>query len=278
MQVITFEPYPAQVLRPASISGRLTTAAEKLELIRATGADEILVLPFTLEFSRTTAEAFLHKLAGSIRPREVWVGEEFAFGKDREGTLGRMSILAETLGFAFVALPRVELAGQVVSSSRIRGLIGDGDVAAANEMLGRWFAIGGVVQEGAKVGRTIGFPTANVQPPDDLVQAADGIYASVAQLDGSDTRLPAMTYIGTRPALNTGARMIETHLLDFDAEIYGQQLVTAFVQRIRPDSDFASVDALVAQMKQDELEARAILRSQTGNLAQTGYNQVWKII
>lgn len=263
--IITFEPIPAQVLRPDSFGGRLTTYEQKVGLLNQLGDPVIAVIPFTREFSCTTAEEFFSELAAEIHIRELWVGEEFALGKDRQGTIECINKLGRVLGFEVVALPRVALDGDVVSSSRVRNLIRSGDVQLASVLLGRRYSVQGIVCEGAKLGRTIGFPTANVLPPEDLVIAADGIYASEAYLGDSSTPFPAMTYIGTRPALNPGSRVIETHLFDFDSDIYGQLLRTEFVQQLRPDANFESVDALVAQMKLDEQQARRILEGVQGS-------------
>jgi riboflavin kinase/FMN adenylyltransferase len=255
--VLTFEPVPAMVLRPETFDGRLTSVEQKIEYLQHSGDLTVVVLPFTRELSCTSAEDFLAGLVRQIGVRELWVGEEFALGKNRLGTIETLKTLGAALGFVVTAVPRVTRDGAVVSSSRIRKLVADGRVSEANALLGRRFSVEGVVCEGAKLGRTIGYPTANVMPPENLVQLADGIYASFARLNGEQR--PAMTYIGTRPALNPGNRVIETHIFDFDADIYGQVLSTEFIQRLRPDSNFQSVDALIDQMKQDERQSRVIL-------------------
>jgi riboflavin kinase/FMN adenylyltransferase len=255
--VLTFEPVPAMVLRPETFVGRLTTAEQKIDLLCDAGDLSVVVMPFTRELSCMSAEEFLETLVRQVAIRELWVGEEFALGKDRQGTIETLLALGQGFGFAVNAVPRVTRDGGIVSSSRIRTLVANGNVAEANGLLGRRFRVEGVVCEGAKLGRTIGYPTANVMPPEDLVPLADGIYASLARLNGEQR--PAMTYIGTRPALNPGNRVIETHIFDFDADIYGEVLTTEFVERLRPDSNFDSVDALIAQMQQDERQARSIL-------------------
>jgi len=149
----------------------------------------------------------------------------------------------------------------VVSSSLIRHAILEGAVDHAHRFLGYPYCISGEVIRGAQIGRTIGFPTANVNPPPLLVPVPDGIYASHARVDDETEQRFAMTYIGTRPALNTGERQIETHVLDFDGDLYGQILHTGFIRRLRPDSDFPSVEDLVAQLKVDEQDARRTLAS-----------------
>lgn len=257
--VVTFEPTPAQVLRPQLFEGRLSSVEDKRRLIEAAGDVVLAVLPFTAVFACTSADEFLDELTAAVSVVELWVGEEFALGKDRAGSVEHLRRRGAALGFEVTALPRISIDGDIVSSSRIRSLIRIGDVSSANQLLGRRFSVQGEVCEGARLGRTIGFPTANVLPPDDLINLADGIYASWARLGAKPELLPAMTYIGTRPALNPGSRVIETHLFDFDRDIYGEHLATEFVRQLRPDANFESVDALVAQMKRDELQARSIL-------------------
>ncbi len=256
---VTFEPPPAQVIRPQSFPGRLATAERKLELLAGCGVASTLVLDFTTELMRMSPETFLAQLNEAAHPVELWVGEEFALGHNRVGNVERLTEIGAELGFQVHAVARVELAGEVVSSSRIRKQVMAGDAKAAHELLGHPFQISGVVIEGAKVGRTIGYPTANVAPPPDLVALADGIYVSLAELPGEPIHRPAMTYIGTRPALNTGTRLIETHLLDFSGDLYGLSLATDILQRIRPDATFAGVEALVRQLRDDERATRSIL-------------------
>lgn len=257
--VVTFEPNPGQVVRPEAFQGRLLSSAGKLDHLHRSGATSILVLPFTESLMRESPEQFMGELVSATQPVEVWVGEAFALGHRRAGDTVRLSEIGRDLGYELVALPRRELDGEIVSSSRIRGLVLEGAVDVAARLLGYPYRLAGSVVHGAQIGRTIGFPTANVEPPSELVPVADGIYATLATVDGVGTRLAAMTYIGTRPALNTGSRQIETHILDFDGDLYDRLLHTEFIERIRPDSDFPSVDDLVAQLRRDERDAREIL-------------------
>ena len=256
---VTFEPNPAQVIRPDRFHGRLNTPHQKLERLSLSGVSNIVVAPFTTELMQETPEMFLSELVEATHPVEVWVGEEFALGHNRSGDIERLSGIGAGMGFELKAVSRREIDGQIVSSSRIRKFILAGEPDAANYLLGYPYRVSGEVIHGAQVGRTIGFPTANVEPPTLLVPLPDGIYASLATLDGDDTPMWAMTYIGTRPALNTGARQIETNILDFSRDIYGQILHCDFVCRLRPDATFDSVDALVSQLKRDEIAARDAL-------------------
>jgi len=257
--VVTFEPPPPKVIRPESFPGRLVTAERKLELLAQHGVATTLVLDFTPVLMRLTPEAFLSRLHAAALPKELWIGEDFALGHRRAGSVGRLTEIAAELGMEVHAIGRTEVDGEVVSSSRIRRLITSGEVGAARRLLGHHFQISGEVIEGAKIGRTIGYPTANVEPPADQVSLADGIYASLAALPGEPVERPAMTYIGTRPALNTGNRLVETHLLDFSGDLYGKVLAANILERIRPDATFASVEELVHQLKDDERRTRQFL-------------------
>ncbi|HYI25289.1 MAG TPA: riboflavin biosynthesis protein RibF [Thermomicrobiales bacterium] len=259
--VVTFEPIPSQVVRPEAFRGRLQTPEDKILHVRRAGAESILVLPFTDDLMRQTPEQFMNALMAASHPTEVWVGEGFALGHRRAGDTNRLTEIGHELGYRLVALSRRELDGEVVSSSRIRALVIEGAADVAHRLLGYPYRVAGPIVQGAQIGRTIGFPTANVQPPDLLVPLNDGIYATLATIEGVGTRLPAMTYIGTRPALNTGARQIETNILDYSGDLYGKVLHTEFIQRLRPDADFPSVDALITQLGRDEGYARQVLSS-----------------
>lgn len=255
--VITFEPIPAMVLRPDRFPGRICSVADKLERIARTGVDEIATLAFTRALAGQSPEEFMTMAWRTTRLRELWVGEAFALGKNRVGDVARLSEIGDRLGFDVVAMPRLIVGGQVVSSSEIRTAITIGDVTTATRLLGTPFRVSGEVIHGAHFGRTIGYPTANVEPPPDLVALDDGIYVAHATVaDGVGPR-PAMTYVGTRPTVNSGNRLVETHLLDFDGDLYGTTLHVDVLQRLRPDATFADIDGLVAQLRQDEDATRA---------------------
>jgi riboflavin kinase / FMN adenylyltransferase len=255
--IVTFEPLPAMVLRPAHFPGRICTAEEKLKRLQATGLDDVVTVQFDLNLAQLSPEAFLEWLATTTMMQELWVGEAFALGKNRVGDVNRIREAGKSLDFDVVAVPRLSNGEEVVSSSAIRSAIRDGEVVTARELLGYPFRIAGEVIHGAHLGRTIGYPTANVVPPNDLVGLADGIYVSCAYLEGEIAGRQAMTYIGTRPTVNTGERLIETHVFDFDGDLYGQTLAVDFFERLRADQTFEGVDALVAQLKNDEQASRA---------------------
>ncbi|HEV2128576.1 MAG TPA: riboflavin biosynthesis protein RibF [Thermomicrobiales bacterium] len=259
LTVITFDPVPAAVLRPERFPGAIAPLGEKLRQLEAAGAGEIIVLPFTPELSCVTAEAFMDVLANDARVAELYTGEGFALGHKRQGTVDVLNHIAAKRGMRFEAIPRIEDLHGVVASSEIRRAIQRGDATLAASLLGRWFRAEGEVVRGAQVGRQIGYPTANMLPAEDMVQLADGIYATLSWLPGEEHARHSMTYIGTRPALNTGRRFIETHVLDFDGDLYGRILSVDFVKRLRPDADFPTVDELIAQLRRDEAEARQVL-------------------
>lgn len=268
--VVTFEPLPGQVFAPDRFPGRVVTNARRRELLEARGADVIVELPFSLEMAKETAEEFMAELAAIGPVRELWIGSDFALGHKRLGTTSRLAEIGEPLGIDVRAVPRVDLGGEDLSSTAIRRAIAAGQADVAARRLGHRFRVEGTVEHGAQIGRQIGFPTANVTPPVGLVALPDGIYATLAWVAGEPTVYPAMTYIGTRPALNTGQRAIETHLFDFDGDLYGRTLVTEFVQHLRPDANFPSVEALVEQLGRDEEMARTVLAPVLQDRVSTG--------
>lgn len=256
---LTFEPLPPQVLRPDRFPGRLCTVAEKYERLAEAGLDHIVSVEFTRELAAQSPERFMTDLVEIVHLRELWVGDDFALGRNRVGDVARLTEIGAELGFEVFAVERLVVDGTVVSSSSIRQALSTGDAGLARRLMGRPFRVSGEVIHGAHLGRTIGFPTANVAPPADLVPLADGIYASLAWLPDDTAPRPAMTYIGTRPTVNSGVRQVETHLLDFDGDLYGQILRVDMIERLRGDATFASLEAMVIQLGHDETQARAVL-------------------
>lgn len=257
---VTFEPPPAKVLRPDHFPGRICSVEEKQTYLLASGIDQVMVLAFTREFAQQTPDDFMAELVRRTGLRELWVGEGFALGKNRVGDIPRLTAIGDGLGFRVVAVPRLTAEGHLISSSAIRVAILAGDAGTARHLLGRPFRVTGEVIHGAHLGRTIGFPTANVAPPDDIVPLADGIYASLAWLPTDSMPRPAMTYVGTRPTVNSGVRLVETHLLDFDGDLYGQVMRVDLLERLRADAIFDGLEAMVAQLRRDEMNARAVLK------------------
>jgi riboflavin kinase/FMN adenylyltransferase len=259
--IVTFEPVPASVLRPDKFSGRISTAGRKLTLLEALETDEIVVIEFDRALAARTPEDFLGELADRTGMIELWIGEGFALGRDRTGNVERIQEIGENLGFRTLAMPRVMDGDEVISSSSIRRAIESGNVAFAAESLGRPFTVSGEVIHGAHLGREIGFPTANFFPPEGLVQLGDGIFVSLATLAGEHVARPAMTYVGTRPTINSGVRQIETHLLDFSGDLYGQTIEVAMMEKLRDDQQFPNLDAMIEQLAIDEARTREHLGS-----------------
>lgn len=259
---ITFEPLPVQVFRPNAFPGRILTRERRRELLWHFGADSIVELQFSREMAQETASEFVDQLKAIGPILDILVGDDFALGHNREGTPDRLQELLLDHGTKVHVIPRISWDRREVSSSAIRQYIMQGSAKEASIVLGHRFQVEGEVVQGAQLGRQIGFPTANVAPPRGIVPLHDGIYASYASIDNEPALRPSMTYIGTRPAVNTGERMIETHLLDFSGDLYGRNLTTSFVTHLRPDSDFPTVEALIEQLGHDERATRVILEQE----------------
>jgi riboflavin kinase / FMN adenylyltransferase len=249
--VLTFEPHPLAVVKPDALPKLISSYEIKRDLIAGLGVQELVVIQFDEEFSKKPAEQFIDEvLVERLRATHVSVGENFTFGQKARGT---PQMLAERSEFGTRVVPLVEVHGETVSSSRIRGLVAAGEVKEAADFLGGPFLFQSEVVHGDKRGRELGFPTANLVPRDELVVPGHGVYAAWAHGQ------PAAVNVGVRPTFQTGrGLLIEAFLLDFDADLYGEQLRVAFVERLRGEKRFDSVDDLVAQMELDVQRAREI--------------------
>lgn len=249
--VLTFDPHPLSVVNPAAAPKLVMPLAIKRDLIAGLGVEELVVIPFDHAFSQQEAEEFVEQiLIGRLGATSVSVGENFRFGRRAQGTA---ELLAARPEFETRVVGLVEVAGEAVSSSHIRGLVAAGEVGKAAGFLGGPFLLEGEVVHGDKRGRELGMPTANIVPDDSLVAPGHGVYAGWAHGH------PAAINVGVRPTFVTGrGLLIEPHLIDFDGDLYGQTLRIAFVERLRGERRFESVDELVAQMHRDLDRARAI--------------------
>ncbi|MGE3797914.1 MAG: bifunctional riboflavin kinase/FAD synthetase [Thermomicrobiales bacterium] len=257
--VVTFEPIPISVLRPELYRGRLTTPEEKLRLLHQSGADHIEVVPFTMELAALEPEEFLKMLIEKIGMVELWIGDDFALGRNRSGSIEVIRDIGAEAGYSTNVYARLPQGDSPISSTAIRKAIESGDVNAAATMLGRPFRVSGEVIHGAHLGRQIGYPTANFAPPGGMIQLADGIYASTASVPGHFTDQQAMTYIGTRPTVDGVDRQVETNVLDFDGDLYGTWLTLDLIERVRPDQTFDGLEPLIEQLSRDEVVIRGIL-------------------
>ncbi len=256
---LTFEPHPRTVFRPEQPVARLTPARLKARLLDGLGFDAVVEWPFSRSFAALSPEAFVDGiLVGHLGARGVVVGHDFHFGARRAGTPAFLREAATARGFAVdVVEPLLDGAGHTVSSSRIRALLTAGDLGAANALLGwRWTTEGAVVH-GAKLGRTLGYPTANLAlQPDDLL--AHGIYAvKLRRADGS--LHDGVASYGRRPTFDDGAALLETFVFDFSGDLYGETVSVSLFARLRGEERFDSAEALVEQMDRDSVDARAVL-------------------
>lgn len=255
--VLTFHPHPVMVLAPDRAPRYLTTPGEKAALLERNGVDILVLHPFNREVASTPAETFMAMISRTLNLRELWVGPDFALGRNREGNVARLGELGRQFGYGVHVVQPVQDGEQVISSSRIRSLLYEGRVAEAAELLGRYPSVSGEVVTGARRGHDLGYPTANLEVRPERAVPADGIYAVLAVLGGE--RYPAVANVGVRPTFDNGERLVETYIFDFDENIYGCDLVVEFVARLRDELRFASVADLVAQMGRDSDEARRIL-------------------
>jgi riboflavin kinase / FMN adenylyltransferase len=253
--VLTFDPHPLAVIAPHALPKLLDSFPIKRDVIAGLGVEELVVIPFDKEFSQRSAEEFIEdELIERLGAERVSIGENFRFGK---GARGDAEMLSSRSEFETRVVPLVEVAGETVSSSHIRGLVAAGDVRQAQQFLGAPFMLEGEVVHGDGRGRELGTPTANIVPDPQLAVPGHGVYAAWAHGH------PAAVNVGVRPTFESGrGLLVEAYLLDFDGDLYGEPLRIAFAERLRGEKRFESVDALVEQMKRDVEEARAITSRQ----------------
>lgn len=248
--VLTFEPHPLVVLAKDKAPRRIATRARREDLLRDAGADHVHVIPFDAEFARMPPQEFVDRiLVGELHARATVTGSDFRFGAERAGDLSALREFGATRRFDVMTVGQVVHRGDVVSSTRVRKCLEAGLVEEASELLDRSHDVDGVVVEGHRRGRTIGFPTANLDC-DDVLLPKDGVYMIAARLlDEPDVQRGVLN-IGTRPTMRAG-RSVEAHLFDFDREIYGRRIRVAFLKRIRDEQKFDGIDALVRQIHVD---------------------------
>jgi len=255
--VLTFDRHPQQVLHPESTMPYLTSKEEKLSLLRQLGVDLVVVLPFTRQTAQLTARQFVSLLRKQLKMRTLVVGPDFALGRGREGDATYLKTLSREMGFTLVAVPTVRKNGEVVSSTAIRTALASGELDRVTRLLGRPFSISGQIGPGAERGRTLGFPTANLSVDPGKALPPDGVYVTWAYINGRVH--PSVTNIGLRPTFGDGQRNVEVYLLDFQGDLYGQELRIELVERLRGEKRFASAEELKAQIASDVDQARAIL-------------------
>lgn len=254
---LTFEPLPAKLLAPERAPRLILAPEDKLELLRQSGIDGVIVLAFTAALSRLAPAEFVREyLLGKIGAREVVVGHSVSFGHARAGNAAVMAELGKAMGFATTVIGPIAIDGAPVSSTRVRELIAAGEMRAAERLLGRSHFLSGAVVHGRDRGRTIGFPTANLESATECLPP-DGVYATRVLLP--DGAFASITNIGMRPTFAEPARTIEAHIFDFDRDIYGARIRLEIVERIRGERKFESGRALAAQIAEDLKRAKQIL-------------------
>lgn len=264
---ITFDPHPTVALGhpPPPL---LTTIEERAALLSTLGLDDLLVLPFTSTLARTSAADFIALLQRRLRMAALWGGPNMALGHRREGNVAFLRRLGAERGFDVHIVEPVMWEGALISSSRVRAALQAGDVAQAAGCLGRPYRLAGVVVHGDGRGRKLGIPTANIMPPPERLIPAHGVYACLAHIERGGT-LQAVTNIGVRPTFAGRAQVVEAHLLDMDADLYGQTLTLDFIARLREELAFSSAQALVEQMRQDIAQAREMWEREKRTAAST---------
>ncbi len=257
--VVTFYPHPMVVLRGASGPMYLTSPQERARMMGALGIEAVITLTFDRELAALSAEEFMQRMADRMGLRQLWVGSDFALGRNRQGDLPALQAIGQQLGYQLKVIEPVEQGSERISSSAIRRLVREGDVARAAEMLGQPYFLEGPVIHGDKRGRQLGFPTANISYWSEKMIPAYGVYATWTVVDGK--RLPSVTSVGVRPTFDPpGAPpRVEAYLMDYDGDLYDQTVRVEFLQYLRPELRFTSAEALIEQMVLDTQRAREVL-------------------
>ena len=255
--VVTFNGHPKAVLSNGTRLARLTSPEERTRLLRAIGLDLVVPLTFTSDLAALTAREFVSLLSQHLRMRGLIVGPGFAMGRGREGNVAVLQRLGRELGFTVEEVEPLAMGDSIVSSTAIREALSRGDMRAASKMLGRHFSLSGPVVGGEERGRVLGFPTANIGVVRDQALPDDGVYATLGHIGDSVYR--SVTNIGVRPTFGEGERSVEAFLMDFDGDVYGQELTIELVERLRGEVKFADAAELSAQIGKDAEQARAVL-------------------
>jgi riboflavin kinase / FMN adenylyltransferase len=260
--LITFWPHPRLVLYPNEHNLRLlSTFEEKTRLLREFGIDHLITIPFTKEFSELTSEQFIQNIIiDSLQTRKLVIGYDHRFGRNREGGFEYLKANIDKYTFELEEIAREDVDNVGISSSKIRAALEEGKVEVANEYLGREYELNGIIIKGQQLGRSIGFPTANIHITHDYkLIPCDGAYAVIAQIEGNNFK--GMLNIGMRPTVNGSSQTIEVHLFDFEGDLYDMRVCVKLKSYLRPEIKFSGLEALQLQLKKDKEEAIGILNS-----------------
>lgn len=255
--VVTFDPHPQSVLHPDNELPWLSDVEDRVRSIRELGIDLVVVLTFSKEVAQLTAQQFLAMIKTHLRMRGIVVGPDFALGQGRAGSIDQLRKLGRQSGFSVEAVSQYTANGEAVSSTLIRQALAEGNTRKVHAMMGRYFHLKGIVITSAKRGRKLGFPTANIDIRPQQALPGDGIYATIADVDGR--RFASATNVGARPTFGDMRRTVEAYLLNYEGDLYGRELRLEFVQKVRDEQRFASSEELKRQIERDVQEVKAIL-------------------
>ena len=255
--VVTFSPHPQSVLHPRSQLPWLTSLDDRVGAFKKLGVNIVSVLTFTPKVARLSAREFISLIKKNLGMRGILVGPDFALGKGKEGNIDLLRSLGCEMGFSVDVIPPFKINGEIVSSTLIRRALAEGDMRKVKNLMGRYFYLEGKVITSEKRGRVLGFPTANLDIKPQQALPENGIYATIAQVEGG--HFPSATNVGIRPTFGTGEEMVETHLLNYKGNLYGKDMRVEFVQKLRDEERFSSSEELKTQIEKDIREVEAIL-------------------
>ena len=255
--VVTFSPHPQSVLHPHNELPWLTSLEDRVGVFQELGVNIVAVLTFTPKVAQLSAQEFISLVKKHLRMRGIMVGPDFALGQGKEGNINLLRALGREMEFSVEVIPPFTINGEVVSSTLIRQALGQGDMRKVERLMGRYFYLGGKVITSGKRGRVLGFPTANLNIKPQQALPGNGIYATIAHVDGK--QFPSATNIGIRPTFGEGEKTVETHLLNYKGDLYGKDMRVEFVRKLRDEQRFPSSEALKAQIEKDVREVEAIL-------------------
>ncbi len=255
--VVTFSPHPQSVLHPHNQLPWLSNLEDRVRAFRELGINIVAVLTFTPKVAQLSAQEFISLVQKHLRMRGIMVGPDFALGRGREGNINLLRALGREMKFSVEVISPYTINGEVVSSTLIRQALVQGDMRRVERLMGHYFYLGGKVITSDKRGRVLGFPTANLDIQPQQALPGNGIYATIAQVDGK--QFPSATNIGIRPTFGEGAKTVETHLLNYKGDLYGKEIRVEFVQKLRDERHFPSSEELKVQIEKDVREVEAIL-------------------
>lgn len=261
--VITFSQHPQEVLSPRTRLPSVTGLEQRLALLEDEGVDIVIPLPFTPQLANLSPKQFLSLLKEYLKMKGLVVGPDFALGKGRQGDINALRRLGQEMDFSLTVVPPMTVDGETVSSTAIRKALAEGDIKRAQKLLGRPFRLKGRVVSGDKRGIKLGFPTANLEVEPGRALPTGGVYACRAYIDGQS--YPAMTNIGTRPTFGGGPRLIEVYLIDYNGDLYGQELAIDIIERLRDEKKFDTPEQLIEQIAEDVKKGKAMLKTRGGS-------------